>query len=50
MTQEEFSQFAGVSRFTYSAWEQGTWIPTRENYIRLAEAFAKASELKEGQK
>lgn len=50
MTQEEFSQFAGVSRSTYSAWEQGTWIPTRENYIRLAEAFAKASELKEGQK
>lgn len=26
---------------------QGTWIPTRENYILLAEAFQKASEIKE---
>lgn len=36
--------------YMQSRWEQGTWIPTRENYILLAEAFKKASELKEGQK
>lgn len=47
MTQVEFAAFSGINRSTLSAWEQGTWIPTRENYILLAEAFKKASEIKE---
>ncbi|MEE0742104.1 MAG: hypothetical protein ACLRWH_05905 [Emergencia sp.] len=37
----------GINRSTLSAWEQGTWISTRENYILLAEAFQKASGIKE---
>ncbi len=47
MTQIEFAAFSGINRSTLSAWEQGTWIPTRENYILLAEAFKRASEIKE---
>lgn len=50
MTQIEFADFSGVRRSAIPAWEKGTWIPTRENYILLTEAFKKASELKEGQK
>lgn len=47
MTQVEFAAFSGINRSTLSAWEKGTWIPTRENYILLAEAFQKASGIKE---
>ena len=47
LTQVEFAAFSGINRSTLSAWEKGTWIPTRENYILLAEAFQKASGIKE---
>ena len=46
MTQFEFAAFSGINRSTLSAWEQGTWIPIRENYILLAEAFQKAFEIR----
>lgn len=47
MTQVEFAAFSGINRSILSAWEKGTWIPIRENYILLAEALQKASEIKE---
>lgn len=47
MTQVEFAIFSGIKRSTLSALEQGTWIPIRENYILLAEAFKEASGIKE---
>ncbi len=47
ITQIEFAAFSGINRSALASWEQGTWMPVREDCILIAEAFKKASGIKE---
>ncbi len=43
ITQIEFAAFSGINRSALASWEQGTWMPVREDCILIADAIVNAA-------